>query len=510
MTRDLALIILDGWGHTDVTEGNAFKLAATPYLDDLFARYPRMLLGTSGMCVGLPEGQMGNSEVGHMNMGAGRIVYQDFTRINKAIEDGELAANPVLSDAFKRASSGTGRLHLMGLVSDGGVHSHQEHLYALLKGAKQAGVAEVFVHALTDGRDTSPTEGLGFLERLLAVMSELKIGKLGVVCGRYYMMDRDNRWERIEKGYRALIRGEGRRSRDILATMRDCYARDETDEFLLPTVMEDESGTPVGTPREGDVFVTFNFRADRVRQITRCLMLDFDVFDVSDRPSLYYVCMTEYDASFGLPIAFAPQRVTQTMGEIIANEGRTQLRIAETEKYAHVTFFFNGGEEKLFAGEERVLIPSPKVQTYDLQPEMSVSEVTDSLISRIKAVDFGLVVMNYANPDMVGHTGKLEAAIRAMESVDKALSRSIPSLMERGFTVFLTADHGNLEQMHDYETGAPFTEHTLNPVHLVVTDDSLEPDRERGRLCDLAPTMLAYGGRTVPAVMKGDVLMRRR
>jgi 2,3-bisphosphoglycerate-independent phosphoglycerate mutase len=510
LKRRVALMILDGWGHSDRVEGNAYKQATKPFFDALFAKYPHILLGTSGQCVGLPEGQMGNSEVGHTNMGAGRVVYQDFTRINKSIADGDFFENPQLVRALELAKERGSSLHLMGLLSDGGVHSHQEHLYALLEAAKRRGLKKVYVHALMDGRDTSPTAGVDYLAALLDVMAQKGVGKLALVSGRYFMMDRDKRWERVQLAYDALVHGQGRTSQDAVGLVRSGYLREETDEFIKPTVMVEPDGKPVGMLSDGDVFINFNFRADRVRQITAALTSPtFDAFPVVRFPNVHYVCFTRYDEKFTLPVMFPPDELHNTFGELVSGWSQRQLRIAETEKYAHVTFFFNGGQETVFPGEERQLIPSPRVATYDLKPEMSAYEVTDRLIERVRAEDFHAVVMNYANCDMVGHTGKLDAAVLAVEAMDRALSRSIPALMEAGFTVFLTADHGNVEQMFDYDTGAPFTEHTTNPVPLLVTDPGARFVVAEGKLADLSPTMLVYAGCEPPKNMSGDVLLAR-
>jgi 2,3-bisphosphoglycerate-independent phosphoglycerate mutase len=396
----------------------------------------------------------------------------------------------------------------MGLCSDGGVHSHIEHLEALLEAARRAGVERVVVHALLDGRDTSPYGGAGYLARALATMREKGVGRLGVVSGRYYMMDRDKRWERIELAYKALVRAEGRRTSDIVAMLKRCYEAGETDEFVKPTVVTTPDGRPGGIVSDGDVFLNFNFRADRVRQITAALtQRDFSAFPAISLPHLHYVCMTRYDERFGLPVMFPPEHPSRTFGELVAKASLKQLRIAETEKYAHVTYFFNGGIETVFDGEERILVPSPKVATYDQKPEMSAPEVTDRLVEAVSKGDFAAVIVNFANCDMVGHTGKIDAAVTAVEAVDRCLARAIPHLTSRGFTVFLTADHGNIEQMVDYETGRPFTEHTTNPVPLVVSDAGVRFKARTGKLADLAPTMLAYAGAPVPDVMKGAVLI---
>ena len=508
LKRKVCLMILDGWGHTDRVDGNAYAQAKKPFFDSLFAKYPHILLGTSGQCVGLPEGQMGNSEVGHTNMGAGRVVYQDFTRINKAIADGDFFENPVLVQAIEIAKERGTNLHLMGLLSDGGVHSHQEHVYALLEMCKRRGLTRVFIHALMDGRDTSPNDGVNYMARLVEVCQAKGVGQIGVVSGRYYMMDRDQRWERVQLAYDALVHGRGRTARDPVALIRSCYENKETDEFIKPTVMIAADGAPVVTLKDRDVFLSFNFRSDRVRQITSALTSPtFDAFPVVRFPNLHYVCMTRYDEKLTLPVAYPPQDLDHTFGELVSAWGQKQLRIAETEKYAHVTFFFNGGQEKVFPFEERELIPSAKVATYDLKPEMSAYEVTDRLVERVRSGGFSAVVMNYANCDMVGHTGKMDAAVLAVEALDRALAKSIPALQDGGFTVFLTADHGNVEQMFDYENGQPFTEHTTNPVPLLVTDASLRFARTSGKLADLSPTMLVYAGCTPPTAMNGDVLI---
>ncbi|MBI4868325.1 MAG: 2,3-bisphosphoglycerate-independent phosphoglycerate mutase [Candidatus Wallbacteria bacterium] len=503
-SRKAALLILDGWGINPRAEGNVLKMARTPFFDSLFERYPHTALQTCGLAVGLPDGQMGNSEVGHMNIGSGRIIYQDFTRINRAIETGELAGLPALTGSLRAARDRNASLHLFGLVSDGGVHSHISHLLALLDAAGAAGLEHVWVHAVTDGRDTSPTEGLGYLRQLLAHMRERGTGRLATVSGRYYAMDRDKRWDRVERAYRALVHREGRATSDAERTVQEAYAAGETDEFLLPTVVDGADGRI----RDGDLVLCFNFRADRVRQMTRALTQQgFDEFPVEPFPGLAYVCMTQYDATFELPVLFPPTRPDRLLGQVVSESGGRQLRIAETEKYAHVTYFFNGGEEKPFEGEKRVLIPSPRVATYDLKPEMSAPELTDELIASLGKDDYDLVICNYANCDMVGHTGIIPAAVRAVETLDGLLGKLFPMLEARGFTVFLSADHGNIEQMVNYETGEPFTEHTLFPVPLLVTDSSVRLRQRPGKLADIAPTVLAYAGAEIPSKMEGDVLL---
>lgn len=504
------LMILDGWGINPSRENNAVALARTPHLDALLARYPHTTILTSGMAVGLPEGQMGNSEVGHLNLGAGRIVYQDLTRITKAIDDGDFFTNPVLLEAVNRVRESGGALHLMGLLSDGGVHSHETHLYALVELARRQGLSRVFVHPIMDGRDTPPQSGADYLRKLEEKLREIGTGRIATVSGRYYAMDRDNRWERVEKAYRAMVEGEGERFSSSADAIAASYARGVTDEFMVPAVIVD-GDRPVAPIASGDGVIFFNFRADRAREITRALALDdFTGFDRGERPRLAaYVCMTEYDATFGLPIAFGPEELTNILGGVASREGLRQLRIAETEKYAHVTFFFNGGVEEPFPGEERVLIPSPKdVPTYDKKPQMSAPEVTDELLRRLDAGLYDLIVVNYANCDMVGHTGVLEAAIRAVEAVDQSVGRVVEKVRSLGGVVLVTADHGNAEQMAD-ENGEPFTAHTTNPVHLILVDDSRIGSTlsDGGKLCDVAPTLLQILGIPKPAEMTGRSLL---
>ncbi len=510
--RPLLLIIMDGWGWREEKEGNAILLAGTPHLDALKEAYPFTLLRASGEAVGLPEGQMGNSEVGHLNIGAGRIVYQDLTRINLAIRDGSFFKNPVLKEAFSRAKETGGKIHLLGLVSDGGVHSHIEHLFALLEFAKREGLCErTFVHAFTDGRDTPPKSGLSYLETLLAKMKELSCGAVATVSGRYYAMDRDKRWERTALAYEALVLGRGLTAKDPLAAVREAYARGETDEFIKPTVIV-KDGRPVATIDDGDVVIFFNFRADRARQLTRALTdPEFKEFPREKFPKLaYFVCMTLYDETFSLPVAFPPEHLKNIWGEWVSKAGLFQFRTAETEKYAHVTYFFNGGEEKPFPREERKLIPSPRdVPTYDLKPEMSAYEVTEEVISRIKSGRYQFIVMNYANGDMVGHTGVLPAAIKAVKVVDECVGRVIAAWRKYtdGAPAIVTADHGNCELMVDPETGGPFTAHTANPVPFYLVDDRFKGARlKEGILGDIAPTGLYLMGLEIPAEMTGKVL----
>jgi len=508
--KPLLLMILDGWGINPDRTNNAVAMANTPNLDSLIATYPHTQIKTSGLAVGLPEGQMGNSEVGHLNLGAGRVVYQDLTMISKAIVEGDFFTNPNLLDCIARTKSAGGRLHLAGLLSDGGVHSHNSHLYALLELAKKTGLTEVFVHCLLDGRDTPPQSGAAYLEELENEIKRIGIGTIATVMGRYYAMDRDNRWDRVEKAYSAIVRGDGVCQKSASTAIRNSYATGVHDEFVVPCVICKDD-LPVGSLRDGDGFVFFNFRSDRAREITRALALDeFSGFARDDRPALAsYVCMTEYDATFGLPIAFSQAELTNILGDVLAKAGKRQLRIAETEKYAHVTFFFNGGVEEPFPGEERCLIPSPKeVATYDQKPEMSAFLVTDALQAKLAEERYDVIILNLANCDMVGHTGIIPAAIKAVEAVDCCVGRLIAAVLEKGGTALVTADHGNAEQMRD-AGGEPFTAHTTNPVWLVLVDDARKGTalREGGRLADIAPTILAMLGLPKPVEMSGESLL---
>jgi 2,3-bisphosphoglycerate-independent phosphoglycerate mutase len=510
MKKPLLLMILDGWGINPASAGNAVSMANTPNLDRLLRDYPHTPILTSGMAVGLPDGQMGNSEVGHLNIGAGRVVYQDLTRISKAIADGDFFNNPVLLDCIRKTRAAGGRLHLSGLVSDGGVHSHNTHLYGLLELAKREGLREVFIHCLLDGRDTPPQSGGAYLHELEGEISRIGIGQIATVMGRYYAMDRDNRWERIEKAYNAIVSGKGECLPTAAEVIANSYAAGVHDEFVVPCVICTQ-GKPVGPLHDGDGFIFFNFRSDRAREITRALALDdFSGFPRAVRPRLSaYVCMTEYDATFDLPIAFGPEELTNILSQVLAKAGKSQLRIAETEKYAHVTFFFNGGIEEPFAGEERCLIPSPQeVATYDQKPEMSAYLVTDELLKRLDEDKYDVVILNLANCDMVGHTGIIPAAVKAVEAVDACVGRLIAKVREKGGAALITADHGNADQMQD-ENGAPFTAHTTNPVWLVLVDDSRKGAvlRQGGRLADIAPTMLAMLGIAKPAEMTGESLL---
>ena len=503
----LALIILDGFGHSDRREGNAIQLARTPRFDEYYAHYPHTLIDGSGYSVGLPQGQMGNSEVGHLNMGAGRIVRMDISRIDHAIETGEFFQNDVLIKAMEHAKTNQTTLHLMGLVSWGGVHSWQEHIYALLKMAKERGVEKVFVHAFLDGRDTAPNSGVGYVAELEAKMRELQIGQLASIIGRYYAMDRDKRWERIEKAYRLLVYGEGRPRKNGVEAIQEYYKEGVTDEFMLPIVIVGEDEKPVATIKDNDSVLFFNFRADRARQITRAFTdKDFDGFDVTNRPQVFYTCMTNYSYEFVLPVAFTQVKHDEILADVFAENGLRNLRIAETEKYAHVTFFFNGGQEREFTGEKRILIPSPKVATYDLQPEMSAYEVTDAVLQAINSDEFDTFIINYANADMVGHTGVLPAAIKAVETLDECVGKVVDAIKAKSGTVIITADHGNVEQMIDYNTGQPLTAHTTNLVPFMLIDKYHGELRQGGSLQDVAPTILGILGIKQPAQMSGQDL----
>lgn len=504
--KPLLLMILDGWGINPGSAHNAVALAETPNLTKFLRDYPHAAIRTSGMAVGLPEGQMGNSEVGHLNLGAGRIVYQELTRVTKSILDGDFFTNKALLDCIAKVKAAGGRLHLSGLLSDGGVHSHNTHLYALLELARREGVREVFIHCLLDGRDTPPQSGADYLAQLEAEIARIGAGTIATVMGRYYAMDRDNRWDRVEKAYNAIVCGDGEPRASAKEAIERSYAAGVHDEFVVPAVVAQGA-----TLNDGDGFIFFNFRSDRAREITRAIALeDFDGFERRCRPKLAgYVCLTEYDATFGLPIAFGSTELANILGGVLANAGLKQLRIAETEKYAHVTFFFNGGVETPFPGEDRALIPSPKeVATYDLKPEMSAFQVTDKLLKLLDQGLYDVVILNLANCDMVGHTGIEAAAIQAVEAVDACAGRIVARVRELEGAVLITADHGNAEQMQD-ENGKPFTAHTTNPVWLVLVDDSRKGAvlREGGCLADVAPTMLKMLGLPQPKEMTGESLL---
>ncbi|MDQ0189674.1 2,3-bisphosphoglycerate-independent phosphoglycerate mutase [Alicyclobacillus cycloheptanicus] len=505
----VALIILDGFGLRDDVYGNAVQQAHKPVFDALWNTYPHTTLKASEEAVGLPEGQFGNSEVGHSNIGAGRILYQDLTRLNRDIANGDFFKNPVLVGAMQAAKAGGRRLHLCGLLSDGGVHSHIRHLFALLEFAAKAEVPDVLVHAFLDGRDVPPTTGAGYLRQLQDKLASLGTGRLASVAGRYYAMDRDHRWDRTEKAYRAMVFGEGDRVQDPVAAVEDSYARGVTDEFVIPMAVVDASGAPVGKVADGDVVVMFNFRPDRAIQLSQAFTnADFDGFDRGAHPPrVHYVCMTKYSDAVDGAIAYSPTNLDNTMGEVLAAHGLTQLRIAETEKYPHVTFFYSGGREALFPGEERILVPSPKVATYDLKPEMSAYEVAEEAAARMRSGDIDVMILNFANPDMVGHTGDLSAAIRAVEAVDTCLGKVMEAIQAVGGVALVTADHGNADIMIDPETGGPCTTHTLSLVPLIVTKPGIT--LTSGILADLGPTMLDLLGVPRPAEMTGRSLIRR-
>lgn len=508
-----ALLILDGFGYRKEKEGNAIKTDGVANIKALWDSYPHTLLQASGMDVGLPAGQMGNSEVGHLNIGAGRIVYQEFTRISKSIDDGEFFQNPAFLGAAENCKKHDSALHLMGLCSDGGVHSHLTHLYALLKLAKDHGLEKVYVHCFMDGRDVPPTSGKGYVEQVDAKLKELGVGRIATVMGRYYAMDRDNRFERVEKAYAALTYGEGLTASSAAEAMQQSYDAGVTDEFVVPTVVLTD-GKPTATIQAQDSVIFYNFRPDRAREISRAYI--FEDFDGFERKNgffpLYYVSTTQYDKTFEghLQIAFKPQSMHNTLGEYLAKMGKTQLRIAETEKYAHVTFFFNGGVEAPNEGEDRALIASPKVATYDLKPEMSAYEVTDEAVRRIESGKYDVMILNFANCDMVGHTGVMDAAVAAVHAVDSCVRMVVEAIQKTGGRCIITADHGNAEYMWDEKAQVPFTAHTTNPVPCILVDDSRKSVelREGGRLCDLAPTLLDLMELPVPQEMTGKTLIK--
>ncbi len=500
--KPIAIIIMDGFGISPIEKGNAVARARKPNLERFWKNYPTTTLGASGLAVGLPKGQMGNSEVGHLNLGGGRIVYQDYTRICLAVENGTFGRNPVLLEAMAKAKDG--KLHLIGLLSDGGVHSHITHLYALLEMAKKQDLKKVYVHAILDGRDVPPQSALTYFRELEKKFGQIGTGKVATVSGRYYTMDRDKRWDRVEKAYRCLTDGLGYKAETAKIAVENGYERGENDEFLQPTVV-DESGLV----QDGDSIIFFNFRPDRAREITRAFV-DKGFTDFPTKPiRVYYTCMTQYDASLDVPIAFPTQNLSDTLGQVISRAGLRQLRIAETEKYAHVTYFFNGGKELPNPGEDRDLIPSPKVATYDLQPEMSAYRVLDELIARIDSGKYDFIVLNFANPDMVGHTGIFDAAVKAVEVVDECVGKIADEILKKGGAVLLTADHGNAEKMIDLTTGQPHTAHTTNPVPftLIIEDGTNYRLREDGILADVAPTVLQLMHIPQPEAMTGKSLI---
>lgn len=513
MKRPVVLCIMDGFGNNPSEYGNAIKAAKTPNLDKLMAEYPMTYIGASGMDVGLPDGQMGNSEVGHTNIGAGRVVYQELTRITKSIQDGDFFENEALVGAIENCKKNGTALHLIGLLSDGGVHSHNTHLYGLLKLAKDNGLEKVYVHALLDGRDVPPASGVEYIEELEAKMKEIGVGEIATVMGRFYAMDRDNMWDRVGMAYNAMVNGEGINTDDAVEAVKKSYetidgdGKHLTDEFVMPTVCS--KGKSIS---ENDSVIFFNFRPDRAREITRTFVdPDFKGFERKAFFPLYYVCMTQYDAEMpNVYVAFKPETLVNTMGEVISKHGLKQLRIAETQKYAHVTFFFNGGEEKVYPGEDRVLIDSPKISTFDLKPEMSAYEVCDAACERVLSDKYDVVILNYANCDMVGHTGVFDAAVKAVETVDECVGKLADATLKMNGVILITADHGNADKMYE-DDGSPFTAHTTNPVPLIVagygTDFKLK--EKGGRLCDLSPTMLDIMGIEKPKEMTGESLIER-
>jgi 2,3-bisphosphoglycerate-independent phosphoglycerate mutase len=508
--KKVLLIVMDGWGINPSREANATFIAKTPNLDRLTSEYPTTKLNASGLSVGLPEGQMGNSEVGHLTLGAGRVILQELTRIDRAIETGEFFENRELRETISLVKEKGTSLHLMGLLSDGGVHSHINHLRAILTMAKRGGLKEVYVHAFMDGRDTPPRSGKGYIEELAAFIEREKVGAIATVSGRFYGMDRDNRWERVERAYRAMVSGEGQVADSPVEAVEAAYERGESDEFIAPTVIR-RGGKDAATVMDGDGILFFNFRSDRARELTRAFTEEgFDGFERTERPNLSrYVCLTEYGVAGDLPVVFPPQSLDNILGAILSERGISQCRTAETEKYPHVTFFFNGGVEQPYTGEDRLLTPSPKeVATYDLKPEMSACEVTGKLVERIEAERDSFILVNYANGDMVGHTGILEAAVSACETVDTSIGRVVEAARAKGWTILITADHGNSEQMIDYDTGEPHTAHTTNPVPFILVDDALKGSRLRdGGLADVAPTILDLMKLERPKEMTGQSLI---
>lgn len=500
------LMILDGFGINEKEEGNAIKMANIPNIKRILKQYPNTILHTSGLDVGLPEGQMGNSEVGHTNIGAGRIVYQELTRITKSIEDGDFFSIPELVTAIENCKKNHSKLHIMGLVSDGGVHSHQRHLFALLELAKRKDFEDVYVHCFLDGRDTPPASAEGYLAELEAKMSEKGVGKIATIMGRFYAMDRDKRWNRIQKAYDAMVKGEGEKASSASVAIENSYQKEVFDEFVVPTVICNND-KPVAKIEENDSVIFFNFRPDRAREITRAIVdEEFDGFE-REYFKTNFVTFTNYDETIkNVSVAFKKDEIKNTFGEIISKHGMTQLRIAETEKYAHVTFFFNGGEEKQYEGEDRILIPSPKVETYDMKPEMSAFEVTENVLNAIHSRKYDSIILNFANPDMVGHTGNVEAVIKALESLDGCVEKIVEAIEEEHGILLITADHGNCEQMIDYKTGEPHTAHTTNPVPLVLVGKD-DVKLKEGRLADLAPTMLDLIGLEKPEEMTGESLI---
>lgn len=506
--KPMMLMILDGFGLSDNLDGNAVKISKKPNYENIKANYPMTKVKASGLSVGLPEGQMGNSEVGHLNIGAGRVVYQELTRISKSIDDGEFFTNNEFLKCIKSAKDNSSSMHIMGLLSDGGVHSHINHLKALISLCKKNQLEKVYIHCFLDGRDVPPSSACNYIKELEEYLKEENIGKIATISGRYYAMDRDNRWERIQLAYNAIVKGEGEKSHSALEAVEKSYHDNKTDEFVIPTVIVNGENEAVGKIQNNDSVIFFNFRPDRAREITRAI--NDKVFDKFDRETLNlnFVTMTQYDNTLeNVNIAFKPQQYKNTLGEYIAYKGLKQLRIAETEKYAHVTFFFNGGVEQPNKNEDRALIPSPKVATYDLKPEMSAKEVTNEVLSRLDTKQYDLIILNYANPDMVGHTGVLDAAVKAIETVDECLKKVVDKVLELDGTVFITADHGNAEQMIDFSTGKPMTSHTTNEVPFICVSGNKMKLKDGGILADIAPTILDVMGIEKPKEMTGNSLI---
>ncbi len=502
------LMILDGFGVNEKKEGNPVKLANISHLNEILTKNPNTIIHTSGLAVGLPEGQMGNSEVGHTNIGAGRIVYQDLAKITKSIEDGDFFSIPEFVKAIENCKANNSKLHIMGLLSDGGVHSHNRHLYGLLELAKRKDFENVYVHCFMDGRDTPPASGEGYISELEEKMKEKGVGQIATLSGRFYAMDRDKRWERVSLAYNALVNGEGEKHSSAISAIEESYQKEVFDEFVKPTVITNKNGEPLAKIEDGDSVIFFNFRPDRAREITRSIVdKEFDGFETK-KMNTYFVCMTSYDETMpNVEVAFRKKEIKNTFGEYISSKGLKQLRIAETEKYAHVTFFFNGGEEKQYEGEDRILVPSPKVETYDLKPEMSAYEVCDKVVEAIKSEKYDSIILNFANPDMVGHTGSIEAVIKALEVIDECVNKVVNAIKEVNGVVLITADHGNCEQMIDYKTGEPHTAHTTNPVPLTIVGLPANKKLKEGRLADLAPTMLDIMGIEKPSEMTGESLL---
>ncbi len=506
--RKTILIILDGFGLRDEMKGNAIAKSGIPHLKKYMEQYPWVPISASAESVGLPDGIMGNSEVGHMNIGAGRVVMQDVVRISKAVDSGEIKNNQTLQNQFEFVLENGSALHLMGLLSDGQVHSYNKHVYGLIRAARDAGLEQIYIHCFMDGRDTSPTAGVKYLQELQQQLDEIGVGKIATIVGRYYAMDRDNRWDRTEKAYRMLVYGEGKEASDPVVAVNESYDEDVTDEFIKPIVIL-KNDNPVATIQDGDAVFCFNYRADRMRQITKAFTLDnFAPFDVKSM-DLNYATMTRYDDEFDVPVAFPPVEIDKTLGELVAEQGLKQLRISETEKYAHVTYFLNCGREEPFRDEDRLLIPSPKVATYDLQPEMSTPELTDRVIESIEKDIYSLIVMNFPNPDMVGHSGDIDATTKAVSTIDDAVSRIAETMFAHEGVVIVTADHGNAEQLIDESTGGLHTAHTTNPVPFLLMDQKEQRQlRTGGQLSDIAPTILQIMGIDQPREMTGKSLIK--